>query len=171
MPPWGPTLGDLRSPAVRTVSTDYLVVGAGAMGMAFTDALIDHADVHVTVVDRRHAGAGHWQDAYPFVQLHQASVFYGVASTELGNGTVQEDGPEAGLHERARRSEILAYYDDILYRRFPNTGQVSFIGGSEYHSDGSKAYKAAANSVGIDSTTTHDLRHHCGFPGRWGVQR
>lgn len=52
MPPWGPTLGDLRSPAVRTVSTDYLVVGAGAMGMAFTDALIDHADVHVTVVDR-----------------------------------------------------------------------------------------------------------------------
>ena len=30
--------------------------GAGAMGMAFTDALIDHADVHVTLVDRRHCG-------------------------------------------------------------------------------------------------------------------
>ena len=29
----------------RRVDTDYLVVGAGAMGMAFTDALIDHADV------------------------------------------------------------------------------------------------------------------------------
>ena len=41
----------------RTVETDYLVVGAGAMGMAFTDALIDHADVHVTLVDRRHAAS------------------------------------------------------------------------------------------------------------------
>ena len=61
-----------------TVEADYLVVGAGAMGMAFTDALIDHADVHVTMVDRRHAAGGHWQDAYPFVQLHQASMFYGL---------------------------------------------------------------------------------------------
>jgi len=82
----------------RTVETDYLVVGAGAMGMAFTDALIDNADVHVTLVDRRHAAGGHWQDAYPFVQLHQASLFYGVASTELGTGTIQHEGPEAGLH-------------------------------------------------------------------------
>ena len=73
--------------------TDYLVVGAGAMGMAFTDSLIDHADVHVTLVDRRHAAGGHWQDAYPFVQLHQASVFYGVASTVLGTGATQREGP------------------------------------------------------------------------------
>ena len=58
---------------VRSLDTDYLVVGAGAMGMAFTDALIDHADVHVTLVDRRSTAGGHWLDAYPFVQLHQAS--------------------------------------------------------------------------------------------------
>ncbi|MGA7904117.1 MAG: NAD(P)-binding protein [Terrimicrobiaceae bacterium] len=48
---------------MRSSETDYLVVGAGAMGMAFTDALIDHADVHVTLVDRRHTASGHWQDA------------------------------------------------------------------------------------------------------------
>ena len=71
---------------MTTLETDYLVVGAGAMGMAFTDAVIDHADVHVTLVDRRFAPGGHWQDAYPFVQLHQASLFYGVASTVLGTG-------------------------------------------------------------------------------------
>ena len=82
--------------AMRSLETDYLVVGAGAMGMAFTDALIDHADVHVTLVDRRHAAGGHWQDAYPFVQLHQASVFYGVASTVLGGGTVQAERPGGG---------------------------------------------------------------------------
>ena len=65
----------------HTLDTDYLVVGAGASGLAFTDALIDHADVQVVVVDRRHGPGGHWLDAYPFVRLHQASVFYGVAST------------------------------------------------------------------------------------------
>jgi hypothetical protein len=122
--------------AVGRFETDYLVVGAGAMGMAFTDALVDHADVHVTLVDRRHAPGGHWQDAYPFVQLHQASLFYGVASTVLGTGAVQQHGPEAGLHERARRSEIQHYYDDILYHRFIGSGRVSFLGGSDYHSDG-----------------------------------
>jgi hypothetical protein len=122
--------------ATRTLETDYLVVGAGAMGMAFTDALVDHADVHVTLVDRRHAAGGHWHDAYPFVQLHQASLFYGVASTVLGTGAVQTTGPEAGLQERARQPEILAYYDDILRRRFIATGRVTFLGGSEYVTDG-----------------------------------
>ncbi len=128
---------------MRSLETDYLVVGAGAMGMAFTDALIDHADVHVTLVDRRHAAGGHWQDAYPFVQLHQASLFYGVASTVLGHGSVQQSGPEAGLQERARRSEIQTYYDDLLHRRFLATGRVTFLGGSEYHTDGSSHFVAS----------------------------
>jgi len=122
--------------ATRSLKTDYLVVGAGAMGMAFTDAVVDHADVHVTIVDRRTAAGGHWQDAYPFVQLHQASLFYGVASTILGNGTVQQSGPEAGLQERARRSEIQAYYDDILHRRLVGSGRVTFLGASDHHTDG-----------------------------------
>lgn len=116
---------------MRTVETDYLVVGAGAMGMAFTDALVDHADVHVTIVDRRHAPGGHWQDAYPFVQLHQASVFYGVASTVLGTGQVQQDGPEAGLHERARPDEIRDYYDRVL-ARLVSSGRVRFLGGHDH---------------------------------------
>jgi hypothetical protein len=120
----------------RTAATDYLVIGAGAMGMAFTDALIDHADVHVTLVDRRHAAGGHWLDAYPFVQLHQASLFYGVASTVLGTGAIQASGPEAGLQERARQPEIVAYYDDLLHRRFIASGRVTFLGAHEYHADG-----------------------------------
>src|SRR6476620_10868572 len=123
--------------AMKSWASDYLVVGAGARGLAFTDALIDHADVHVTLVDRRHAARGHWQDAYHFVQLHQASLFYGVASTALGDGTVQTGGPEAGLQQRARRSEIQAYYDDVLHRRFIGSGRVTFMGGCDYRSDGS----------------------------------
>lgn len=130
---------------MRSLDTDYLVIGAGAMGMAFTDALIDHADVHVTLVDRRHATGGHWLDAYPFVQLHQASLFYGVASTVLGSGDVQLTGPEAGLQERAHQPQILAYYDDILRRRFLGSGKVTFLGGCEYHPEG--ATHLVASSV------------------------
>src|SRR5579862_2089194 len=97
--------------AAETIDVDYLVVGAGAVGMGFTDVLIEHADVRVALVDRRAAPGGHWLDAYPFVRLHQASAFYGVASTVLGTGALQGGGPEAGLHERARRDEVVGYYE------------------------------------------------------------
>lgn len=115
------------------MDTDYLVVGAGATGIAFTDALVDHADVHVTLVDRRHAAGGHWRDAYPFVQLHQASLFYGAASTVLGDGEVQRLGPETGLQQRARQSEICAYYDELLHRRLLASGRVTFLAASDHH--------------------------------------
>ncbi len=118
----------------HAIDVDYLVVGAGAMGMAFTDALIDHADVSVALVDRRHSVGGHWLEAYPFVRLHQASAFYGVASTLLGSGRVQRDGPEAGLQERATKSEICAYYERILARLL-ETGKVEFFAGCEYVGD------------------------------------
>jgi hypothetical protein len=114
------------------VEADYLVVGAGAAGMAFVDALIDHADVTVALVDRRHGPGGHWLDAYPFVRLHQASAFYGVASTLLGGGRVQRDGPEAGLHERATAPEICAYYERVLRERMLASGRVSFHPGCDY---------------------------------------
>jgi cation diffusion facilitator CzcD-associated flavoprotein CzcO len=39
---------------VREIETDYLVVGAGAAGMAFVDALIAACDADVVLVDRRH---------------------------------------------------------------------------------------------------------------------
>jgi cation diffusion facilitator CzcD-associated flavoprotein CzcO len=71
------------------LQTDYLVIGSGAAGMAFTDALLTHSDATVTVVDRRHAPGGHWLDAYPYVRLHQPSAFYGVSSVPLGHDTVE----------------------------------------------------------------------------------
>lgn len=118
-----------------TLEVDYLVVGAGAMGMAFTDALIEHADVRVAMVDRRHTVGGHWLDAYPFVRLHQASAFYGVASTLLGAGRLQQQGPEAGLQERATVSEICAYYGRVLADRMLESEKVQFFGNCEYIGD------------------------------------
>ena len=116
----------------RIVHADYLMVGAGAAGMAFTDALIDHADVRVAMVDRRHSVGGHWLDAYPFARLHAPSAFYGVASTSLGGGQVQEGGPEAGLCVRASMPQILAYYGNVLDDRMLNSGKVEFFAGCEY---------------------------------------
>ena len=114
------------------LEADYLVVGAGAAGMAFTDALIDHADVSVVMVDRRHGPGGHWLDAYPFVRLHQASAFYGVPSTLLGTGRIQTEGPEKGLHERATAPEICSYYDRVMSERFARSGKVQFFPSCEY---------------------------------------
>ncbi len=116
------------------MDADYLVVGAGAMGMAFTDALTDHADVRVAVVDRRHSVGGHWLEAYPFVQLHQASAFYGVPSTLLGGGQLQQRGPEEGLQERASQAAICEYYARAL-DRLVESGRVEFHPATEYLGD------------------------------------
>lgn len=112
------------------VESDYLVVGAGASAMAFVDALVDHSDATVTIVDRREAPGGHWLSAYPFVQLHQAACFYGVASEVLGGGQLQTDGPEAGLQVRSNAAEITAYYARVL-DRLQATGRVRFLSAHE----------------------------------------
>lgn len=117
------------------LEADYLVIGAGAMGMSFVDALIDHADVSVIMVDRRHGVSGHWLSAYPFVRLHQSSALYGVASTRFGGGRIQQQGPEAGLHERATAPEITSYYDRILRDRMLASGKVSFFPNCDYLGD------------------------------------
>ncbi len=105
------------------------------MGMAFTDALIDHADVRVALIDRRHGVGGHWLEAYPFVRLHQASAFYGVPSTLMGGGRLQQHGPEAGLQERATQPEICAYYGRMLAERMVQPGKVEFFSNTEYLGD------------------------------------
>ena len=66
---------------------------------------------------------------------------------------MQHSGPEVGLQERARQAEIRAYYDDILHRRFVDSGRVTFLGGSEYHTDGSAHFvtsRVSGETVAVD---------------------
>ena len=77
--------------------TDYLVVGAGATGLAFVDALAAGADVEVAVVDRHPAPGGHWRHAYPFVRLHTPSAYYGVNSLALGGDSIDRAGENLSL--------------------------------------------------------------------------
>ena len=74
------------------LQTDYLVKGCGATAMAFVDVMLKETDAHVILVDRRAAPGGHWNDAYPFVRLHQPSACYGVASRALGHDRTDSTG-------------------------------------------------------------------------------
>ncbi len=114
------------------LETDYLVVGAGAGGMAFTDALLSHSNATVTIVDRRNAPGGHWQDAYPFVRLHQPSAFYGVDSVPLGSDAIDATGTNAGFYELAGPDELRAYFERVMHRHFLPTGRVRFFPCSEW---------------------------------------
>ena len=45
------------------LEADYLVVGSGAVGMAFADSLVAETTDRVLIVDRHPAPGGHWNDA------------------------------------------------------------------------------------------------------------
>ncbi len=123
---------------MSSLETDYLVVGAGASGMAFTDTLIEESDAEVVLVDRRAYPGGHWTDAYQFARLHQPSAVYGVNSRQLGDNTIDEHGPNAGFYERASAAEICDYYRRVLEEELLASGQVRFFGMCEYiETDGS----------------------------------
>ncbi|MEB4208222.1 NAD(P)-binding protein [Mycobacterium sp. 94-17] len=117
---------------MHTIEADYLVVGAGAMGMAFVDTLVSETEARVVMVDRHDAPGGHWTMAYPFVRLHQPSAFYGVNSARLGSDTIDQVGWNQGLYELATAGEICAYYERIMRREWLPTGRVSFFPMSEY---------------------------------------
>jgi hypothetical protein len=114
------------------LTTDYLVVGAGAAAMAFTDTLLAHSDATVTIVDRRHAPGGHWVDAYPYVRLHQPSTFYGVSSAPLGQDAVDATGANKGYYELSSADEIRAYFAHVMHRHFLPTGRVRYFPCCDY---------------------------------------
>lgn len=117
---------------MSVIETDYLVVGAGASGLAFTDALINRADVDVVIVDRRARPGGHWLDAYPFVRLHQPSATYGVDSRELGTGRIDTSGPNAGYYELATGVEVAGYFGRVLDEDLLTSGRVRFYPATDY---------------------------------------
>ena len=116
------------------IETDYLVVGAGASGLAFVDELIARSDADVVMVDRRDQPGGHWTDAYSFVRLHQPSANFGVNSRALGANAIDTSGTNAGFYERATGAEICGYFrrvlDDLLA-----SGRVRFLPMSDYVGD------------------------------------
>ena len=52
---------------MRELQADYVVVGSGAVGMAFADIILTESDASVLIIDRYAKPGGHWNVAYPFV--------------------------------------------------------------------------------------------------------
>lgn len=117
------------------LEADYLVIGAGAMGLAFTDVLMTESDASVVIVDRQGQPGGHWNHAYPFVRLHQPSNFYGVNSLPLGSDTIDTTGLNKGLYELACKSEICAYFEQVM-KGFLLSGRVRYFPLCELREEG-----------------------------------
>jgi NAD(P)-binding Rossmann-like domain len=112
--------------SLATIETDYLIVGSGAVGMAFADTLVAESDATLVIVDRHHGPGGHWNDAYPFVRLHQPSAYYGVNSRPLGANALEAFGINQGSYERASGAELLGYYEAVMQQLLA-TGRVQYF--------------------------------------------
>jgi NAD(P)-binding Rossmann-like domain len=111
---------------MASTETDYLVIGSGASGMAFADTLVQETDAHITIIDKHAKPGGHWNDAYPFVSLHQPSAFYGVNSLDLGTNRKDTIGVNQGLYELASGPEVTGYYDKVMHQKLLPSGRVSY---------------------------------------------
>ena len=155
------------------LEADYLVIGTGAVGMAFVDTLLDESDATVIMVDNHHAPGGHWNDAYPFVRLHQPSHFYGVSSTPLGSKTIDKAGSNAGYYELASGPEVQAYFEQVMRQRFLPSGRVQYFPMCQYEGDGQfnntisgDTYEVNVKKRIVDSTyykTSVPSRHKRGY--------
>ena len=103
------------------ITTDYLVIGAGAMGMAFADEILrlsaknGNDTTEIVIIDKRAKPGGHWNDAYDFVRLHQPSYYYGVGSLPLGSGN----------KDLCSKYQLLAYFE-LALKKMIDTGRLRF---------------------------------------------
>lgn len=143
---------------MHTIEADYLVVGAGAMGMAFVDTLITETDATVILVDRNDQPGGHWLSAYPYVRLHQPSAYYGVNSRRLGNDSIDASGWNEGFWELAGGSEVVSYYDTVMRQHLLPSGRVQYFPMSDYLGDhvfrtlGGDEYRVEVGRRVVDAT-------------------
>jgi len=121
-----------NEPATKYYNCDYLVVGAGTVGMSFVDTVLsENTSATIIIVDKNSAPGGHWTKAYPFVKLHQPSCFYGVNSLPLGKHLDSKGNEIYDIEDRATGAEILEYYQRVL-QKFEDTGRVRFFFGASH---------------------------------------
>lgn len=165
---------------MRALEADYVVVGAGIMGLAFVESLLAESDANVILLDRRALAGGHWRDAYPFVRLHSPSALYGVNGAALDDDARSTDRLNAGLMAMAGRDEIVRYLDDVVAGRLLASGRVTWLplhdwrgdGTAEALADGTLVRLTARRRV-VDATLTNTrtpASHGPGFVVEPGVR-
>ncbi|MEQ5787629.1 NAD(P)-binding protein [Erythrobacter sp. NFXS35] len=135
--------------------TDYLIIGAGAVGLAFADTLLDEDPTsHITFVDKHARPGGHWNDAYPFVALHQPSAFYGVNSMAFPSEQIDDHGPNKGLYALASGAEVTAYFERVMNHRLLPSGRVAYHRLSEFRG---RDDSGTARIAGVLSGEEHSI--------------
>ena len=107
-------------------SSDYVVVGAGAMGMAFCDEILSNTNDTITIIDERSMPGGHWQDSYPFIKLDQLPTEYGVNSIDFLGANVGEEADNTVSSRRASGRDVKEYFQDVM-NKFLSTGRVRYL--------------------------------------------
>lgn len=143
----------------ENINAAYLIVGAGATGLAFADTLLAETNKTAIIIDRYSRPGGHWTTAYSYVRLHQPSAYYGVNSRPLGHDAVDQVGWNKGLSELACRDEVLAYYDAVMRLTLLPSGRIQYFPKHEYLGDGSfrsiltnKTYRVGKDTRIVDAT-------------------
>jgi len=143
----------------EAIAADYLVIGSGAMGMAFVDTLVSDTNASIVVVDRYARPGGHWTIAYPYVRLHQPSSFYGVNSRHLGTDAIDQVGWNKGLAELATVDEVCAYYSIVMHQTLLPSSRVKYYPKHEYVGEGQwrslitgKTFHVGKDTTIVDAT-------------------
>lgn len=135
------------------LKADYLVIGAGAMGMAFVDTIVSDTQSTIILIDRYDRPGGHWTLAYPYVRLHQPSAFYGVNSRHLGSDRVDEVGGNKGLCELATGDEVCAYYGTVMRQTLLPSGRVAYFPKHRYLGEGKFESMVTGKTFGVGGGT------------------
>ncbi|MGB8859309.1 MAG: NAD(P)-binding protein [Ilumatobacteraceae bacterium] len=141
------------------ISFDYLIIGAGAAGMAFADSVLTDSDATMVIVDRQHRPGGHWNDAYPFVRLHQPASTYGVESRPLGSGRRDVVGLNRGLLELASGHEVMSHFDLVMQQRFLPSGRVRYFPMSEVVDEQRIVSSVSGEVCEVQAATIVDAAH------------
>jgi hypothetical protein len=159
--------------------TDYLVIGSGASAMAFVDTMLSQTNATFLMVDRRPNAGGHWNDAYPFVQLHQPASYYGVASRPLGKNELDTTGLNKGHFSLASGVDINHYYQCLMDEVFMPSGRVQHLPLCEYTPNGDiislmsgEQHNVTVNQKVVDAThltTSIPMTHTPNFKVADGV--
>ncbi|MEZ5265317.1 MAG: hypothetical protein R2755_26860 [Acidimicrobiales bacterium] len=124
--------------------------------MAFVDTMFHETDATFTLIDRRPAAGGHWNDSYPFVQLHQPASCYGVASLPLGSGRIEDSGYNEGLPSLASGPAVVAHFHQALRETMLPSGRVRFIPMAEHLGDGDYVSLLSGERGHVEAATMVD---------------
>jgi hypothetical protein len=120
--------------------------------MAFADVLVTESEASVLIIDRYAKPGGHWNVAYPFVELHQPAAFYGVSSKELSGGRQEWGGLNDGLGELASGAQVSAYFDDVMRHQFLPSGRVRYFPSCDYRGEGRVVSQLSGEQFHVKAT-------------------